>query len=175
MMEKYEFDVYEFRPEGIFSGGLMRYNNGNWIEDDGEYDIAFVCLEEQSYAYISLPYRKNLQWSWCKNMNWGAYVHKHPNGNAWHYMSKDGEKDILDSWDRDDHPNTKAGKVAGNYCADIKGCANGRGIQMNMSDKSIEIGLVRNVKTKDVLVFPKIFTCIYCGNHDWKQEELPKP
>ncbi len=34
--------IYEFRPlPDFFNGAFMRYNGGQWIEDDGEYDLAF--------------------------------------------------------------------------------------------------------------------------------------
>jgi hypothetical protein len=166
-----EYPVYEFRPDHILTGEILRYNNGDWIPDDGEYDIAFVCLKQSLVTYFRLPHYNNLLWSWCKNMQWSAFVSGHPNGNAWHYMSRNGEKSWGDNWGRDKHPNTIAGDKAMDFCARKMSCANGRGVEMSVTDKTIDAGLVRDRETKTILTSPEIFKCIYCGNVDWKKEE----
>lgn len=171
-MEQLLFPIYEFRPDKISGAtNLIRYNNGNWIKDDGEFDIAFVSMNQPLAFYVNMPYQKNLAWSWCKNMDWGAYVSKHPNGNAWHYMSRDGSNDIWEGWDRNNHPNEIAGRLAMNKCSETRGCANGRGVEFNVSDETIKSGLLRLVETKEIIKAPKIFECCYCGKHDWAKEE----
>lgn len=171
-MKTFKFPIYEFRPDKIFSGKLLRYNGGNWIDDDGEYDLAFICPQEQSYTYISLPDHFNIMWKWCRNMAWGLYVSKHPAGNAWHYMTKNGENWGNDLWDRDNHPNIKAGNSAGNKCCSLKGCASGGGrVEFNVIDETINAGLLRIANTKKIIKPPKIFKCCYCGEHDWRKED----
>lgn len=60
------FPIYEFRPpthychSSLYDGypGLLRYNNGNWIEDNGEYDLAFVGYSEchaPVFWYVEIP------------------------------------------------------------------------------------------------------------------------
>lgn len=37
------FPIYEFRPDPErFKGKVLRYSNGDWKVDDGEYDLAFI-------------------------------------------------------------------------------------------------------------------------------------
>ena len=165
---KYDFPIYEFRP--IYTDRpLLRYNDGNWIEDDGEYDLCFITADRAGAPmcyYVSLPYRKNILWSWAKDGNWGASVSRHPDSNAWHYMSKDGSKDINDSWNRDKHPNKLASEIGMSKLSKEHSCANGSGVDFHIGDPYILVGLVREKKSKKVVVFPKEFKCIYCGSHD---------
>lgn len=161
--QKLDFPIYEFRPDKLTSNKLLRYNNGNWVEDDGEYDLAFIDFTTLNVYYVNLPYRKNLQWSWVKDGKWAAYVRKHPNGNAWHYMTKNGEKHIEDTWERDKHPNIIAGNLAMNKLSSIKGCANGNGVEFNILDETINVGLLRILNTKKIVKIPENFNCIYCG------------
>ena len=171
------FPVYEFRP--LDTGRkLLRYNNGNWIEDDGEYDICFITddrLDAPFCYYVHIPYKTNLQWSWCKNGNWGGHVAKHPNGNAWHYQSKDGDKNIWDSWDgRDKHQNEKSGRIGMDKLSKKEGCANGRGPKFHIGDPYIISGILREKETKKVVSFPETFNCIYCGSHDLSKVDIAK-
>jgi hypothetical protein len=164
-MSKLLFPVYEFRP--IFDGQLMRYNNGDWKEDDGEYDIAFYTIRDVFSFGVDLPYYKNIRWSWCKNMAWGGYVSGHPGGNAWHYSTKDGTQNFGDSWrERDTHPNIKARDLASTELCNKEGCANGTGPRLFHYDcQYILNGLVRERETKKILTVPKIMDCVYCGKH----------
>lgn len=171
-MNKLLFPIYEFRPDKISGAtNLIRYNNGNWIKDDGEYDIAFISMDMPFAFYVRLPYQKNLAWSWCKNSDWRANVSKHPNGNAWHYMSRDGSNDVWGEWNREKHPNTIAGNMAMYKCCEMRGCANGRSVEFNVNDKTIKNKLLRLVESKEIINPPKIFECCYCGNHNWESEE----
>ena len=167
------FPVYEFRPLEN-SGKWLRWNNGNPIEDDGEYDLAFISNQHgiPIVIYVYLPWKTNLLWSWAKNGRWGAYVDKHPDGNAWHYMTSDGLK-TADGWwaDRSKHPNVIAGDLAMNWQSSRKGCSNGEHAEFYINNPFIAAGLLRNAETKEVVKFPEIFDCYYCGKHDWRKEE----
>lgn len=175
MEQKLEFPIYEFRPDKIDGAkNLLRYNGGNWINDDGEYDLAFISKERGFTFYVQVPYQKNQAWSWCKNMIWTAFVNKHPRGNAWHYMSKDGGNDVWGNWDRNNHPNEIAAREASNKCCEIFSYANGRSVEFNVSNETINSGLLRIVDTKEIIKPPKIFKCCYYGNHDWREEEKSK-
>jgi len=173
-MKDLVYPVYEFRPEKIdrHAVNLMRYNNGDWIDDDGEYDIAFISKTQPFAFYVYLPYYDNLLWSWCKNGNLGADVHEHPNSNAWHYMTKDGTTYWGKSWDRNKHPNIIAGNKAMGKVCENRGCANGRRVEFDVNDETVNAGLLRIRETKEIVTPPQIFKCIYCGEHDWKQEQL---
>jgi len=171
-MNKLIFQTYEFRPIKQYMD-CLRYADGNWIPDDGEYDLAFVGKDDgfPMGIYFHLPYYTNIIWSWCKKGNWRANVIKHPRGNAWHYMLRPGKKTWGNSWARDMHPNIIAENKAMDKCCSMYSCANGIGGEFEINDPYIKNGLVRNKETKEVLVFPKIFKCMYCGNIDWEKAE----
>lgn len=168
--------VYEFRPDKLLveHGSLMRYNDGNWIDDDGEYDIAFFDKLAPFFYGVNLSYRENLLWSWCKDMKWAAFVRNHPGGNAWHYMSCDGSEDMSKRFsrrERESHLNELSYNEARNRCSGKHGCANGRGVEFNVMDKTILSGLLRYRDTKEIITIPEIFKCIYCGEHDLRIEQ----
>jgi len=160
--------VYEFRP--LYEGKMLRYNGGNWIPDDGEYDLAFVQCDNPVFQGVELSSYSNLLWKWCKNMNWAAHIQKHPRGNAWHYMTNDC-KPFHGEWNKDSHLNRLAYEAAGKKCCDMNRCANGRAVEFNITNDVIQAGQLREVKTKKIVKPPKIFKCCYCGNIDWKKEE----
>lgn len=164
-----EFPIYEFRP--LYKGEMLRYNKGKWTKDDGKYDLAFIETNNPVAHYITLPYQDNLLWSWCKNMNWNANIDKHPNGNAWHYMSKNKAQNWGNGWERDKHPNIIAGNAAMDKCCSKFSSANGRGVDFYVNDPTILKGSVRELETKKIVVPPMIFNCIYCGEINWKKEE----
>lgn len=173
MTKKLLFPVYEFRP--LKAGNYKRYANGRWIDDDGEYDLAFVELDKFMAYEVFLPYYENIRWSWCKDGDWGTNVSKHPSGNAWHYMLAKNEKYWGEHWQkRDAHPNIVAGNAAMSFCSSQKGCANGGGVEFYINDPYIKASLVREVKTKKVIKFPKTFDCMYCGEMDWQKIERIK-
>lgn len=165
--QKWEYPVYEFRP--IYEGDYLRYNNGNWIPDDGEYDIAFIEPNKQTTYYVNLPYYKETGWSWVKNGNWGEYVTKHLGGNAWHRTVGRGE-----SWnERDAHPNRIAGEAGMKKLGQMKGCSNGSGPDiLYVGDPYLVKRVVRTVDTKEIMEIPKDFNCIYCGKHDLTKEDV---
>lgn len=165
MQKKLLFPIYEFRPLELLID-MMRYDNGEWVEDDGEYDLAFIGRNpKRGYPealYVRVPYRPNILWSWHGG-NWGRHEPRHPNGNAWHYMLREGETKWGMSWKRDRHPNEIASKEGKNRCADKYGCANSSGPEFHVGDEYIKRGLLRELETKKIITFPKVFDCMYCG------------
>jgi len=162
------FPIYEFRP--LESGEYRRFNNGLWTKDDGEHDLAFVDLDNSMCYYMDLPYYTNIRWSWAKDGNWSAFVSKHPNGNAWHYMVEGNG--CGDLWARDKHPNIMAGSNGMSYVAKKNNVANGSGPEFHIADPYIMKGLLRNAETKEVVIFPEEFKCMFCGSHNVFQEDF---
>ena len=163
---KIQFPIYEFRLlPGQLRGKVSRYANGRWVPGDGEYDLAFAVIGDgpPMCYYVELPYRQNILWSWARDGNWAGRVAKHPEGNAWHYMLKRGKTEWGESWRREEHPNLIAHGSGMDYVASRCGCANGDGPEFHIADEWIQAGLVREAKTKKVVVFPKRFDCMYCG------------
>ncbi len=162
--------VYEFRPlrDFLHGGPLLRYADGKWIPDDGEYDLAFV---QPSFCYmVEIPYQKNIDWSWT-TVHWSAYQKGHPRGNAWHYMLRDGETDWGGDWGSYKHPNRRAGDSGmSKACSIGGGCANGRHVEFKLDDPHIAAGLLRERDTKLVVHFPERPICMYCGPVDLAQK-----
>ena len=161
--------TYEFRP--LYEGKMLRYSGGDWIDDDGEYDLAFVCVNDPVAYGVNMPYYDNIFWSWCNNMQWMAYVNGHPEGNAWHYMRRNESEDLGKSWDRGNHPNILAHDSGMKVVSSERGCANGRSVDFHTNDPVIEAGQLRDADTKEIIKPPKIFDCCYCGEIDWKKVE----
>jgi len=169
------FPVYEFRPRvELFSGDVLRYNNGDWIKDDGgAYDICFIGMANgvdsfikspfkfPAALYFDQPYRPNIAYQWCED--WSAMEPKHPRGNAWHYALKEGKKTLGETWPRDVHPNEVASRAGMNKICNMHGCANGIGIRLSGEDSHIIAGLVRRRDNKKVLTIPLDVVCMYCG------------
>ncbi len=168
--------VYEFRPlPSKRSGDLFRYNNGNWIVDDGEYDLAFVYPCQSTYYGVKVPHRENIIWSWVKNGKWGAYCGDHPRGNAWHYMLRDGETKWGETWSQRRHINRVAYESACKFVLTNGRSASGGGPEFHINDPCIAEGLVRLRETKEVVKFPDIFNCMYCGEINWQEAEKDAP
>ena len=168
-MKKRIETTYEFRP--LYEGEMLRYNGGDWIPDDGEYDLAFVCVNDPVVYGVDMPSYDNIFWKWCNNMQWMAYVKGHPNGNAWHYMRYDNSKDRGRSWDRKNHPNIIAHDSGMDRVAKAMGCANGRSVDFNVTNDVIQAGLLRDADTKKIVKPPKTLKCCYCGEIDWAKTE----
>ena len=162
--------VYEFRP--LYEGKMLRYNGGDWIPDDGEYDLAFIRLDSPVWYGVQMPYQSNILWSWCKGMNWRAYVRGHPDGNAWHYMTTDN-KPWEGRWDRDKHINELANNSARDKCSEMNRCANGRFAEFNVLNDIVLAGQLREIETKKMIMPPNTFNCCYCGQISWREEEKP--
>ncbi len=172
---KTPFPVYEFRPVDNDGAPFLRYNNGVWIPDDGEWDLAFISAKEAGGApmayHIEVPYHEGLLWSWCERGNWRIDVAKHPGGNPWHRMTKDGKETQHHLPNRDMHPNMIAARVSIDQCCRLHGCANGSWPNFHINDPYIAQGKLRLRDTKEVVVFPDIFDCIWCGKMDWRKIE----
>jgi len=183
---KLKVPVYEFRPlREDFYGEIFRWNNGKPVKDDDQYDLAFFSLAGPPIVVsVEVPYRNNIIWAWDGG-NWGRYEprHKFVEGNAWHYMTRDGTPDWDKSnviWDRDSHPNEVAQSKAMNYVTSERGCANGHPIDFHIDNKYIRLGLMRRADTKEVVKIPEKFICIECGDitdevQTWLKEHPIKP
>lgn len=178
------FPVYEFRPlPGEFSGEVLRYNNGDWVPDDGEtYDVCFIGMANgvddftkgrftyPAALYFNHPYRPNIIYQWYSK-HWSSNEPRHPRGNAWHYALKEGKGEFGGSWQRDKHPNEVASRRGMNKTCNTHGCANGIGIELKCQDKHIVAGLVRRVDTKEALSIPTDVVCMYCGDKPPTKEQ----
>lgn len=168
-----EIPVYEFRPileKG--HGEVFRYANGKWTKDDGEFDIAFALPSRCRAFGVSLPSRYSTLWSWVKHGKWGAFVGSHPRGNAWHYMLRGDETKSSKSWRKESHENYKASESAANFVLRATRCCSTVGPEFHINDPYIENGMLRIKETKEIIKFPDIFKCQYCGDIDWRAEEL---
>lgn len=156
--------VYELRPLPNSPRVWVRYADGQWLPDDGEYDIAWASMiYGPPYAlYVDLPYQRNIVWSWY-DTSWGATEPRHPRGNAWHYMLREGTKTWGGDWKREQHPNVIAGRTAMDWVASQKSCANGIGARFSDRDDYIKAGLVRERESKRVVAPPSPRVCMYCG------------
>lgn len=164
--------VYEFRPlPDYFRGPFRRYANGAWIEDDGEYDVAFVSdgLGAPICLYVEHAYQKNIISSWVDE-HWSAIEPRHPRGNAWHYALADGETEWGGEYGRGNHENERAGRKGMDYLCSKYRCANGRTVSIaNALDPHVAAGLVRDRETKETFS-PPLGRCMYCG--DSNQEAI---
>lgn len=163
---KMVWPVYEFRPlpdsfQDYGWGGVRRYADGAWLDDDGEHDLAFigggVCL------YFAPPYQRNIVCSWLTT-HWTGGVTGHPRGgNPWHYALRDGESDWGGEWGRDSHPNERAGRAGMDKVCSERRAASGRHVEFNANDPIIAAGLLRERDTKKVFEWPRNLACMYCG------------
>jgi len=159
--------VFEFRLlDKDRRGIVLRYADGEWLPDDGQYDIAFMAYgagAPMAY-YVHLPHHRNILWSGLTT-HWQGHVAQHPRGNPWHYMLRDGATEWGGYWNRDSHPNTRAGRAAMDECCRRNGCANGSGPEFNICDPYVVLGLIRERETKKVVEAPlNTLTCMYCGD-----------
>lgn len=166
--------VYEFRPLfGNEARGreILRYNGGLWTPDDGEYDLAFACL--QVVTYVDLPYQRNIVWQGTTG-HWSGFDADHPRGNAWHYMTRDGADIHRGRWPREAHPNKRAGDSGMSAMCSKYRSASGRGVRFEDSDPTIKAGLLRERETKRVVTAPAIRVCCYCGPQ-WEAKAAALP
>lgn len=162
-MDETTFPVYEFRPLLTdFRPGyeVFRFAEGQWIPDDGEYDLAFAS--HTTCLYVQLPYHKNIRWSWVDH-HWSATEVRHPRGNAWHYMLADGETEWGGDWARHAHANEKASRDGMRWVCSQYRVANGASVSFQIGEPHIAAGLVRDHATKAVLTFPETLCCMHCG------------
>lgn len=160
--------VYEFRPiEHHMRGTVLRYADGDWIPDDGEWDVAFITygMGAPLGLGVHLPQQRNIVWSGLTS-HWSAHNPAHPRGNAWHYMLRGGETQWGGQWLRDHHPNERAARAAMSKCCAINGCANGSGPEFQDGNPYIVAGLVRERDTKAVVRRPAHRQCMYCD--EWE-------
>lgn len=157
--------VYEFRPLPRADGvEVFRYAGGKWVKDDGEYDLAFAVPHDCLAYFIDVGYQRNIIWRWL-DQHWQGQNHKHPRSNPWHYMLAPGETEWGGDWGQYNHANYRAGREATSYVCGLRHCANGIHAEFAIGDPYIAAGLVRNAATKEVVRFPDVFNCMYCGEH----------
>lgn len=169
-MKKRRIDcIYEVRPLRE-NDSILRYDNGNWIKDDGKFGIAFADMAEGRAYGVSMPYYANILWSWCELGLWRRLLPEHPRGNAWHYMYIENTRG--EHWEqRYNHINVKAQEEAMHLIAEKKGCSSGWSAEFYIGDPYINAGKLRIKETKKIIKFPIIFDCIYCGKIDWRRRE----
>lgn len=108
--------------------GVLRYAGGQWIPDDGEYDLAFA--HGVFALYVSLPDYSNVIWSWRDmelTKSWlPERLHKYA---KWHHCyTVDNSPFSRDyHWDNSQHPNEIASESAMHKVSSMHDCANGRG------------------------------------------------
>lgn len=116
--------------------GVLRYAEGKWIPDDGEYDLAFA---HGVFAFgVNLPDYSNIIWSWFDidlTRRWlPKHLHKYAGGH--HCYTIDNTPYSQDyQWDNSQHPNEIAMKSAMNKVVSIHGCGNGRGAYLTSENK----------------------------------------
>lgn len=143
---------------------LLRYADGKWIPDDGEYDLAFV---KGVFAYgISLPQHSNLLWAWQDReatLKWFNSKALQRIAYDWHYYTVNSEK-LIDWEERDEHPNEIAYRSAMDKCCSINSCANGRTIDLFHSDNHNQnIAYVKG--TMEPIIKPNEPICYKCLNN----------
>jgi len=157
--------MLEFRPlPELLRGIVVRYAEGAWLPDDGEYDLSFIAYGAgvPRGIYIDLPYQRNIIWSGLTS-HWSAKNYEHPRCNPWHYLLREGASDWGGDWGHDSHPNYRAGRAAMSECCRRNRCANGTGPKFEDGDKHILAGLVRERETKRIITPPAHRVCMFCG------------
>ena len=157
----YDFPVYEFKMLNKNLVDLKRYANGEWVSDYGQYDLAFIGVDDGAPMcyYVEIPYYRNIIWAWMES---SKAIKSHPDNSPWHYMITG--KNRLKTRNHDVHPNYIAGRKGMSIMAKRFGCANGRGVDFNINDPFIVKGLLRRYDTKENVTFPKVFKCKDCGD-----------
>ena len=124
---------YGYKHEGQ---GLLRYADGQWIPDDGKYDLAFA---HGVFAYgVSLPDYTNIIWSWhdmALTQSWlPERLRKYAKGHHC-YTIDNTPFDQQYHWDNSQHPNEIAIKSAMDKVCSMHDCANGRGAYLTSENK----------------------------------------
>jgi hypothetical protein len=177
-------ETFVFRPlhEGYDYTRIqgLRYANGRWIPDDGEYDLAFV-ISNFAY-YVALPQYSNLLWTWSDAplaKKWlPEYLHRY--AESWHSMTIDNTPTSDDyrrySWEDDDpHPNRVAGRSAMNKACELHHCANGRSIRIDdaqydtnqwiHANEYIKRGVLKIQRTMQPVTLPIKLECYLCADN----------
>ncbi len=116
--------------------GLFRYADGQWLPDDGEYDLAFA---QGVFALgVTLPDYSNSVWGWFDmglTKSWlPEQLHKYARG---HHSCTINNTPLSQDyhWENSHHPNKVAMKSAMDKVCSLCGCANGRGAYLTSEHK----------------------------------------
>jgi len=159
--------TFVFRP--LKDNGWLRYAAGEWIEDNGEPDLAFVS-KKGSFGparalYVHLPYYADILWKW---MDYEILKHISGGLNHWHYQVVNPEKGVNTYWhDRNDHINEKVGQLAWSKCRDIHSYVNGGGPEIDTPNEYIDTGkiwILEEDKSLTLLKTPENPECYLCLN-----------
>lgn len=149
------------------SQGLLRYAQGQWIPDDGAYDLAFAY---GVFAYgINLPDYTNIIWSWYDiglTLSWlPERLHEYASG---HHLYTIGNTPFNQDyhWDNSQHPNEVAFKSAMDKVCSIHHCANGRGAHLT-SERKDDVPWLREKRvliqsTMQPVLIPENPICYLC-------------
>lgn len=158
-----ERPVYEFLLlPNMIRGEVLRYAGGEWIPNDGEYDIAFIGTSDPICVYVDHGYQRNINFGWFTK-HWSSHEPRHPRGNAWHYSLIEGATEWGGDWGRERNENYLVGRKGMDKVCSAMRCANGRGISLVNMDQHVKAGLVRDRETKEIFAYPSNPTCMYCG------------
>jgi hypothetical protein len=160
--------TFVFRPVYDKYGPWLRYDNGEWIEDDGKPGLAFVsakpCHGAAHGLYVRMPYSEGVLWKWMD-----SDILKHIPGrpNPWHYYVINPDDGWGKSWDRNGHINEKVGRLAMRKCCDLHSYANGRGPDINKMNEYIKQGklwILEDDGSLTLVTPPENPECYLCMN-----------
>jgi hypothetical protein len=173
-----------FRPLNNYNTDFptrtLRYASGEWIPDDGQFDLAFI--QGNFVLSVDLPNYSNLLWSWIDydlTKKWlPEYLHRNIKG--WHEVTinntpLDGEYRRFEFPNDDTHPNAIAHHSAMKKCCELNGYAIGIGPSItnanhgdskySLADEYIKRGLLRIQRTNEPVVIPEKLECFLCANN----------
>jgi hypothetical protein len=173
-----------FRPLDNYNENFptrtLRYANGEWIPDDGQFDLAFI--QGNNVLSVNLPSYSNLLWSWTDydlTKKW-LPEHLHRNIKGWHETTIDNtplsEEYVRFKFSNSDtHPNAIAHRSAMEKCCEIYHCANSSGTSITdanrginkyfPTDEYIKRRLLRIQRTNEPVVIPEKLECYLCANN----------
>ena len=162
-------ETYLFRPlEG--SGPWLRYADGLWLPDDGEFDLAFVNADQPIALGVSLPSYEGVEWVWRDLAATRAAigVDEDARVDAWHTQVRDpaegaGNHVPFHGHIEQSHPNVQAFRAAMDKSCEMYHCASGLGPHFVLGNPWITAGLVRTFAGETIRE-PEAPACFLCAN-----------
>jgi hypothetical protein len=143
----------------------LRYADGLWLPDDGQYDLAFVSTQRPIALGVALPVWDGVEWSWRDPKTAYAAVGVESSlVNSWHRQVVDpteGDGNYVGA--RGQHRNGVAYEAAMDKCSKLHSCGNGRGPRFELGDEWFAAGLVRTLSGETVRP-PEHPVCYLCAN-----------